>query len=96
MQSYNSYERRVSARLAIAIYLFPMIFAWFTLREGYTASARMISLGYMVFTFALTFAVLVLGLGLAVHDAKVMKEQLPPVIAQPAEIEDITLPAPSQ
>ena len=96
MHNYNSYERLVSARLAIAIYLFPMIFAWFTLREGYTTSARVISLGYMIFTLGLTLVVVVFGVGLAVQDAEVMKEQLSPVLTQPAEIEDITLPAPAK
>jgi hypothetical protein len=42
-------ERRVSILLAIGIFLMPYFFAWFTLREGYSKSARFISFGWLLF-----------------------------------------------
>lgn len=38
-----AFQRPVSARLAIAIFLVPGISAWFTLREGYSVTARVVS-----------------------------------------------------
>jgi hypothetical protein len=43
------FERRVSILLGIGIFLMPYIFAWFTLREGYSKSARFISFGWLLF-----------------------------------------------
>lgn len=39
------FERKVSILLGIGIFMMPYIFAWFTLREGYSKSARFISFG---------------------------------------------------
>jgi hypothetical protein len=43
------FGRKVSILLAIGICLMPYIFAWFTLREGYSKSARFISFGWLLF-----------------------------------------------
>lgn len=45
----SKFERKVSILLGIGIFLMPYIFAWFTLREGYSKSARFISFGWFVF-----------------------------------------------
>lgn len=43
------FERKVSILLGIGIFLMPYIFAWFTLREGYSKLARFISFGWLLF-----------------------------------------------
>ncbi len=45
--------RKISVRLGIAIFLAPFIFAWFTLRNGYSALSRGIAFGWMVLLFIL-------------------------------------------
>lgn len=40
--------RRVGILLMIGIFFLPFIFAWFTLRKGYTLLARAVSFGWMV------------------------------------------------
>ncbi len=45
----QKFERKVSILLGIGIFLMPYIFAWFTLREGYSKPARFISFGWLVF-----------------------------------------------
>lgn len=42
-------ERKVSILLGIGIFMMPYIFAWFTLREGYSKPARFISFGWLFF-----------------------------------------------
>lgn len=42
-------ERKVSILLGIGIFIMPYIFAWFTLREGYSKAARFISFGWLLF-----------------------------------------------
>ncbi|MGA4853975.1 DUF4236 domain-containing protein [Acinetobacter haemolyticus] len=42
-------ERKVSILLGIGIFILPYIFAWFTLREGYSKPARFISFGWLLF-----------------------------------------------
>ena len=42
------FERKVSILLGIGIFLMPYIFAWFTLREGYSKPARFISFGWLL------------------------------------------------
>lgn len=44
-----NFERKVSILLGIGIFIMPYIFAWFTLREGYSKSARFISFGWLLF-----------------------------------------------
>lgn len=39
----NTQSRPVSALLGIGIFIWPLIFAWFTLREGYSTTARVVS-----------------------------------------------------
>lgn len=43
------FERKVSILLGIGIFLMPYIFAWVTLREGYSKPARFISFGWLLF-----------------------------------------------
>lgn len=53
----NNYEqRKVSIPLAIGIFIAPIIFAWFTLRKGYSKTARIISFGYLVLILLLFLA----------------------------------------
>jgi len=48
----NNFEnKKVSIPLAIGIFLIPLIFAWFTLRKGYSKTARMISFGWLILGF---------------------------------------------
>ncbi|RZG88539.1 DUF4236 domain-containing protein [Acinetobacter sp. WCHAc060033] len=42
-------ERKVSILLGIGILIMPYIFAWFTLRDGYSKLARFISFGWLFF-----------------------------------------------
>ncbi|MGA6135863.1 DUF4236 domain-containing protein [Acinetobacter dispersus] len=44
-------ERKVSILLGIGIFIMPYVFAWFTLREGYSKPARIISFGWLLFLF---------------------------------------------
>lgn len=41
-------ERKVSILLGVGIFVMPYIFAWFTLREGYSKPARFISFGWLL------------------------------------------------
>jgi hypothetical protein len=45
--------RKVGAALGIGILLLPFVFAWFTLRKGFSKVARIVSLGWMIVLFAL-------------------------------------------
>ena len=44
----NRQDRNVSLILGIGIFFMPYIFAWFTLREGYSSLARFSSFGWMI------------------------------------------------
>lgn len=55
-------NRRVSTGLMIAIFLVPMIFAWFLVREGYSAKARFFAFSWLIFgVLASTMSKMVLG-----------------------------------
>ena len=45
--------RKVSPLLAIGIFVIPFIFAWFTLRRGYSVTARIAAFAWMVLSFVL-------------------------------------------
>lgn len=45
--------KKVSIPLIIGIVCIPLFFAWFTLRKGYSKKARIVSFGYLIFTFIL-------------------------------------------
>lgn len=47
-------EKNVSLLLGIGILFMPYIFAWFTLREGYSSLARFSSFGWMILLILLT------------------------------------------
>ena len=49
-------ERRVSILLGVGIFLMPLIFAWFTLRKGYSTKAKLISFAWLIFTLAIFVA----------------------------------------
>ena len=54
IHNIDSSQRQVSMLLGIGIFLFPIIFAWFTLRQGYSTVSRAISMVWMiVYIFAL-------------------------------------------
>lgn len=44
----NLEKRKVSIPLAIGIFIIPLIFAWFTLRKGYSNLARIVSFGWLI------------------------------------------------
>lgn len=46
-------ERPVSILLGIGILLVPLIFAWFTLRKGYSTKAKVISFTWLLFILAI-------------------------------------------
>ena len=48
--------RKVGAALGIGIFLLPWLFAWFLLRKGYSAAARVISFGWMLIVVILVIA----------------------------------------
>ena len=54
-QTTHEASRRVSILLGIGIFLMPYIFAWFTLRKGYSTQARAISLGWAGFFILVNF-----------------------------------------
>ena len=56
--SFQDGEKRVSVALGIAILLVPFVFAWFTLRPGYSYWARRFSVGYAVVAM-----VMIVGVG---------------------------------
>lgn len=43
-------ERKVSVWLALGIVMVPIIFAWFTLRQGHSTVSRVVSMAWMVIT----------------------------------------------
>ncbi len=47
--------RRVSFLLGMGIFFMPYIFAWFTLRQGYSRQARMISFFWLIILILPTF-----------------------------------------
>ncbi|MEZ8662356.1 hypothetical protein AB6D63_02860 [Vibrio splendidus] len=49
-------NKKVSVGLGIGIVLVPFVFAWFTLRKGYSSKARFVSFGWMLMPF-LFFAI---------------------------------------
>ena len=50
-------QKKVSIPLAIGIFIIPIIFAWFTLRKGYSKTARIVSFGWLIFGFIIYLAV---------------------------------------
>ena len=45
----NNFEnKKVSIPLAIGIFVIPIIFAWFTLKKGYSNTARLVSFGWLL------------------------------------------------
>ena len=49
LQAQQPITRKVSFLLGLGIFLFPLIFAWFTLRAGHSKPARFISFGWLLF-----------------------------------------------
>lgn len=45
----HSDNKKVSLVFAILILLFPYLFAWFTLRKGYSNNAKILSFGWLIF-----------------------------------------------
>lgn len=70
-------RRKVGAPLAIGILLLPIVFAWFTLRRGYSVLARAVSFVWLVLSF-------VIGIGVT---------STPHVVAPAAPVTDASLPA---
>lgn len=51
----DEYERPVGFLLGLGIFLLPLIFAWFTLRQGHTTRARVISFVWLILVLFLSF-----------------------------------------
>ncbi|MDO4896145.1 MAG: DUF4236 domain-containing protein [Moraxella sp.] len=49
------YERPVGFLLGFGIFILPIIFAWFTLRQGHTTRARVISFAWLILVLFLSF-----------------------------------------
>ena len=47
----NLANKKVSIPLALGIFCIPLIFAWFTLKKGYSTKARVISFGWLAIGF---------------------------------------------
>jgi hypothetical protein len=47
--------RKVGVLLGIGIFLFPMIFSWFTLREGHSGDARIFAFTWLVVSMMMSF-----------------------------------------
>lgn len=48
VQDMNATQKPVSILLGIGIFLFPIIFSWFTLKQGYSTVSRIISILWMM------------------------------------------------
>lgn len=48
MRMNNNQKRTVSVPLALGIFIIPIVFAWFTLRKGYSTLARVLSFGWLL------------------------------------------------
>ncbi|MGL5303472.1 MAG: OB-fold protein [Aeromonas sp.] len=49
-------SRKVGFLLLVGIVFFPLLFAWFTLRNGYSTKSRVISFGWLVLCVVMVFA----------------------------------------
>lgn len=49
-------SRKVGFLLLVGIVFFPLLFAWFTLRNGYSKKSRVISFGWLVLCVVIAFA----------------------------------------
>lgn len=47
-EDMNANQKQVSIMLGIGIFLMPIIFAWFTLRQGYSTISRAISMVWLI------------------------------------------------
>jgi hypothetical protein len=55
IQDSNPAQRQVSILLGVGIFLLPIIFAWFTLRQGYSTVSRAVSMVWLVlYLFAMS------------------------------------------
>ena len=66
MNAVTVETRKVSAFLALGIIVAPLIFVWFTVRSGYSTTARVVSFIWLIIAFALSF---VMGVGLVARQA---------------------------
>lgn len=48
--------RKMSVLLIIGVVVFPLLFAWFTLRKGHTTKAKAFSFGWLIFCLVVAFA----------------------------------------
>ena len=48
IQDMNTSQKQVGLLLGIGIFFIPMIFAWFTLRQGYSTVSRAVSMVWML------------------------------------------------
>ncbi len=44
----NNQTRKVSFLLGVGIFIIPIVFAWFTLRKGYSTTSRVLSFGWLL------------------------------------------------
>ena len=48
-------QKKVGFLLGVGILLFPLIFAWFTLRQGYSTFARVVSFLWLIVSISFAF-----------------------------------------
>jgi hypothetical protein len=48
-------QKKVGFLLGVGILLFPLIFAWFTLRQGYSTFARVVSFVWLILSICFAF-----------------------------------------
>ena len=54
LTSTSHHSRQISVLLVVGIFIMPYIFAWFTLREGYSKTVRYVSFGWLLFLVLLS------------------------------------------
>ena len=56
LQAQQPITRKVSFLLGLGIFLFPLIFAWFTLRAGHSTLSRVVSFIWLALSIIFVFA----------------------------------------
>lgn len=51
----KSTEGKVTGLLGVGIFLFPCLFAWFTLKKGFSTTARVVSFGWLAWCVLCNF-----------------------------------------
>lgn len=88
-ESPPEYKRTISIKLMTGIVIAPIIFSWFTLKKGYSTTARVLSFVWLLLTLIVLFS----------GESKNAPEQATPAqteVSQPSELSaDVKPPAPA-